>query len=186
VKVVCGLGNPGPEYEATRHNTGWWVLGQARDDWGFPPFRRAGAAAVSDGRLGALPVRLLLPLTYMNRSGGALAAQLPPDLDIARDLLVVVDDVALDVGRVRFRPGGSSGGHNGLKSVEAALGTRDYARMRVGVGAPPPGEELAEWVLSDFEPEDERRIEELLPELATAVRTWVEEGTEEAARRCNR
>src|SRR5690606_26292022 len=94
-------------------------------------------------------------------------AQLP-DFDITRDLLVVVDDVALDVGRVRFRPGGSSGGHNGLKSIEATLGTQDYPRMRIGVGAPPPGEDLAEWVLSEFGPEDERTIEEMLPDLAGA------------------
>jgi PTH1 family peptidyl-tRNA hydrolase len=187
VKVVCGLGNPGPEYEATRHNIGWWVLCEAREAWGFPPFRRAAAAAVSEGRLATSPVRLLLPLTYMNRSGGALAPLAGlPDFDIATDLLVVVDDVALDVGRVRFRPGGSSGGHNGLKSIEAALRTRDYPRMRIGVGAPPPDGDLADWVLSEFEPEDAQVVEDMLPALADALRTWVEEGTEEAARRCNR
>jgi PTH1 family peptidyl-tRNA hydrolase len=109
-----------------------------------------------------------------------------PDFDLGNDLLVVVDDVALDVGRVRFRSGGSSGGHNGLKSVEAVLGTRDYARMRIGVGAPPPAEDLAGWVLSEFGPDDERVVLDMLPGLAGAVRTWIEEGTDEAARQCNR
>lgn len=187
MKVVCGLGNPGPQYEATRHNIGWWVLGQARAEWGFPAFRRAGAAGVSEGVIGAVPVRLMLPLTYMNRSGSALAPLVQqPDFDLGNDLLVVVDDVALDVGRVRFRSGGSSGGHNGLKSVEAVLGTRDYARMRIGVGAPPPAEDLADWVLSEFGPDDERVVLDMLPGLAGAVRTWIEEGTDEAARQCNR
>lgn len=187
MKVVCGLGNPGPEYEATRHNVGWWVIGEALEAWDFPDFRRAGAAAISDGRIGDTPVRLLLPLTYMNRSGNALLPLMQlPDFDVTSDLLVIVDDVALDVGRVRFRATGSSGGHNGLKSVEAALRTRDYPRMRIGVGAPPPGEDLADWVLSDFALDEGAAIEAMLPDLAGAVRTWIDNGTEEAARRCNR
>lgn len=187
MKVVCGLGNPGSEYADTRHNVGWWVIDRAREDWRFPGFRRDGAARASDGRFGAHDVRLLKPYTYMNRSGVALAPLAQwEDLDLSHDLLVVVDDAALDVGRVRFRANGSSGGHNGLKSIEAALRTRDYARLRIGVGQLPPGIEMADWVLSRFEPEDERAVRDCVPELVRAVEVWIEDGTEAAANRFNR
>ncbi|HEX6938383.1 MAG TPA: aminoacyl-tRNA hydrolase [Longimicrobiales bacterium] len=187
MKVVCGLGNPGAEYEATRHNVGWWLLDRLAEAWRFGAFRREGRARITAGRIGDHAVRLVKPMTYMNRSGAAVAPlRSLPDFDPGRDLLVVVDDVALDVGRVRFRPRGSAGGHNGLRSVEAALGTRDYARLRIGVGAPPVGTDLADWVLSRPSREDEERLLALLPALTEAVRVWVEEGIEAAMNRFNR
>jgi peptidyl-tRNA hydrolase, PTH1 family len=187
VKVICGLGNPGPEYEATRHNVGWWVVEEVQATWRFPEFRRVGRAWITEGRVAGHDVVLVEPATWMNRSGAALAPLAGADgFDIARDLLVVVDDTALDVGRVRVRGSGSAGGHNGLKSIEAVLGTRDYARLRVGVGMPPPGSDLADWVLSPFEEPDEQLIAELLPELVDAVATWVEHGADVAANRFNR
>lgn len=187
MKVVCGLGNPGEEYALTRHNVGWWVVDEARSRWRFPAFRRIGRARVSEGSLHGVPVRLLKPLTYMNRSGSCLVPLLDePGFDVGTDLLLVVDDAALDVARVRIRAGGSAGGHNGLRSVEAALRTRDYARLRVGVGCPSAGEDLADWVLAPFEIEDAERVRALLPELVEAVETWVTEGTESAANRFNR
>ncbi|HEX7048713.1 MAG TPA: aminoacyl-tRNA hydrolase [Longimicrobiales bacterium] len=187
MKVVCGLGNPGGAYEATRHNVGWWLVDRLAAEWRIGPFRREGAARVAAGRVGAEAVRLLKPMTYMNRSGVALAPlRNLEDFDISRDLLVVVDDVALDVGRFRFRPQGSAGGHNGLKSIEAVLRTRAYARLRIGVGRPPPGVDLADWVLAPFSPEDEERVLSLLDELVTAVGVWLEEGIEAAMNRFNR
>jgi PTH1 family peptidyl-tRNA hydrolase len=187
VKVICGLGNPGAEYEATRHNVGWWVVEEAQATWRFPEFHRVGHAWHSEGRVGAHDVLLVEPVTFMNRSGAALAPLAGvEDFDVTRDLLVIVDDTALDVGRVRLRPEGSAGGHNGLKSVEAVLGTRQYARLRIGVGAPPPGAELAEWVLSPVEEADERTILELLPSLVDAARVWLEDGSDAAANRYNR
>jgi peptidyl-tRNA hydrolase, PTH1 family len=187
MRVVCGLGNPGAEYEATRHNVGWWVVEEAQATWRFPEFSRSGNAWQSAGHVGVESVLLVEPVTYMNRSGAALArfAALD-DFDSARDLLVIVDDTALDVGRVRIRASGSAGGHNGLKSIEATLRTREYARMRVGVGSPPPGWDLAEWVLSPFSDDEERGIVERLPDMVDAVRTWIEEGVEAAANRYNR
>lgn len=187
MKVVCGLGNPGPEHDATRHNVGWWLVDRLSGEWGFGPFERRGAVLVAGGERGAEDVLLLKPVTYMNRSGAALAPlRTDPDFDISRDLLVVVDDTALDVGRLRVRPSGSSGGHNGLKSVEAALGTQEYPRLRIGVGAAPAGLELADWVLSDFEPEDEEAVLDLMPELVGAVEAWMSEGIEAAMSRYNR
>jgi PTH1 family peptidyl-tRNA hydrolase len=187
VKVICGLGNPGPEYDATRHNVGWWLVDRLSSEWGLGPFRRSGPALTAGGLVGDHRVLLLKPVTFMNRSGAALAPlRNSPEVDVARDLLVVVDDVALDVGRVRLRPSGSSGGHNGLKSVEELLGTREYARLRVGVGSPPEGSPMADWVLSEFEPDDEEVVLQLLPELEAAVHCWMDEGIEAAMSRYNR
>jgi PTH1 family peptidyl-tRNA hydrolase len=187
VKVVIGLGNPGPEYDATRHNVGWWVVDRLAYDWDFGPFRRDGRALVSEGSVGKSEVRLVKPTTYMNRSGAALRS-LPggDDFDPGEDLLVVVDDASLDVGRVRFRPEGSPGGHNGLKSISGALRSNEYARLRIGVGRKPEGEDLADWVLAPMPEEDEQVIVDLLPELTKAVEVWLEEGVEAAMNRFNR
>ena len=186
MKVICGLGNPGAEYEATRHNVGWWVVEAVRRAWEFPPFADRGMARFSEGERAGQPVLLVEPLTYMNRSGLVLAPLARLDgFDLGRDLLVLLDDVNLDVGRVRLRPEGSAGGHNGLKSVEAALGTRAYARLRVGVGARPRGTHLVDWVLSAMGPQDEEAVLELLPHLVACVDAWLERGGA-AVQECNR
>src|SRR5688500_949760 len=123
----------------------------------------------------------------MNRSGAALA-QLRDreDFDPARDLLVLVDDVALDVGRFRLRGGGSAGGHNGLKSVEGALQRQDYARLRIGVGPQPLEDDLSDFVLGPFSPDEHKIIEELLDPMSDAVEAWIENGIEVAMNRFNR
>jgi PTH1 family peptidyl-tRNA hydrolase len=187
VKVVCGLGNPGPQYQATRHNVGWWLLDELQKEWQFERFRRVGNSLAAEGRLQDQDVVLLKPLTYMNRSGAALAPlRMRPDFDVSQQLLVVVDDVALPVERVRIRAEGTAGGHNGLKSIEAALQTQAYARLRIGVGEAPPGADLADWVLSPFAPEDEQIIRELMPKLVGVVQAWLFDGTETASRQLNR
>lgn len=187
MKVVCGLGNPGPEYAATRHNVGWWVLDRLQREWGFDRFRRDGAALVSEGRIDGGPVRLVKPTTYMNRSGAALRPLLgDSQFNPATDLLVVVDDTALAVGRLRFRPSGSAGGHNGLKSIEATLRTREYPRLRIGIGEKPPGSDLADYVLAPFDEHDRIQVMELLPVAAEGVEVWIHEGIESAMQRFNR
>jgi peptidyl-tRNA hydrolase, PTH1 family len=187
MKVVIGLGNPGPDYDATRHNVGWWLVDRLAYDWDFGAFRRDGRAHVSEGSVDGDAVRLMKPTTYMNRSGLALRGL--RDLEgfvAAEDLLVVVDDAALDVGRVRFRPEGGAGGHNGLKSVSGALQSNEYARLRIGVGQKPEGEDLADWVLAPMPEEDEDVIVDMLPDLTRAVEVWVGEGVEAAMNRFNR
>jgi PTH1 family peptidyl-tRNA hydrolase len=184
MNVVAGLGNPGPDYDSTRHNVGWWMLDRLAHDWGFGTFRQEGRALVTGGTVGGRRVELVKPTTWMNRSGAGLLPY--RELDPSTDLLVVVDDAALDVGRVRFRPSGSPGGHNGLKSVSAVLGTDDYARLRIGVGRCPPETDLADWVLSPMPPEDEDAVVELLPELTEAVGLWLDEGIEAVMNRYNR
>lgn len=187
MKAVIGLGNPGPDYDATRHNVGWWVVDRLAYDWDFGPFQREGRAMISEGMVGDVGVRLMKPTTYMNRSGQALRSLRElDDFDPARDLLVVVDDAALDVGRVRFRPEGGAGGHNGLRSIAGALGSNEYARLRIGVGRKPEGVDLSDWVLSPMPDEDEAEVVGLLPELSEAVGVWINEGMEAAMNRFNR
>ncbi len=187
MKVVVGLGNPGPEYDATRHNVGWWMLDRLAYEWGLPLFEKFGRAMVTEGTRGDVHYRLMKPMTYMNRSGGALTVL--ADLDeftLEDDLLVVVDDAALDVGRVRFRSQGSPGGHNGLKSISGALGTHEYARLRIGVGETPAGEDLSDWVLSPMDAGEEDVVLGLLPELVKGVEVWGNEGVAAAMDGFNR
>lgn len=182
-----GLGNPGPRYDATRHNVGWWMVDRLAYDWDFGPFEAEGPALTTSGAVGEHRVELRKPTVFMNRSGLAVVDLTGRDgFAPERDLLVVVDDAALDVGRVRFRPSGGAGGHNGLRSVADALGGEDYPRLRLGVGRCPEGIDLADWVLSPLDVDGEERIVELLPALTEAVELWLDEGTEAAMNRFNR
>lgn len=186
LKVVVGLGNPGAEYSMTRHNVGWWLVDRLAEVWGLGRFKRDGQAGVASGRLGDCKIRLLKPLTFMNRSGAVLAPlRRAANFDSARDLLVVVDDVALDPGYTRLRPSGSAGGHNGLKSVESILGTREYPRLRIGVGSKPPGVDLANWVLAPPSRAGRQQILERFDDLVIGVETWTREGTEAAMNHIN-
>jgi PTH1 family peptidyl-tRNA hydrolase len=187
MKIVAGLGNPGGAYAATRHNAGWWVLDRICHDWGFGKFRKEGATLLAEGVREGHDVLLLKPLNYMNRSGPALRPFLSSEgFDVAEDFLVVLDDAALDVGRVRFRPGGSDGGHNGLASVITTVGSEEFARLRVGVGRAPEGWDLVDWVLAPMDTADEDLVIELLPSLAEGVELWIREGIGPAMNRFNR
>jgi PTH1 family peptidyl-tRNA hydrolase len=185
-KVIVGLGNPGREYENTRHNAGWWLLDELARSWGVPKFRVEKTQANATTRVEPFQVRLIKPLTYMNRSGGVLVPLKRMNaLDLTKDLLVIVDDVALDPGRVRFRPSGSAGGHNGLKSIEQTLGTKDYPRLRLGVGQKPEGMDLAAWVLGGMPRSDRKLLEERFPDLVRGVEIWMRDGIEAAMDACN-
>lgn len=185
-KVIVGLGNPGREYENTRHNAGWWLLDELARSWGVARFRAEKTQANATTRVEPFQVRLIKPLTYMNRSGGVLVPLKRMNaLDLTKDLLVIVDDVALEPGRVRFRPSGSAGGHNGLKSIEQTLGTKDYPRLRLGVGAKPEGMDLAAWVLGNMPKSDRKALEERFPDLVRGVEIWMRDGIEAAMDACN-
>ena len=177
MRAVVGLGNPGPEYAATRHNAGFWLADAIVARWGLPPFRRGERARVTAGDVEGVPVRVLKPTTYMNASGAALASlRADPAFDPARDLLILVDDFAIPSGTFRLRSEGSAGGHNGLKSVESALLSQQYARLRIGVGPLPEGvSDWSEYVLAPFTPEQHEQVEATMPELVDAVTTWVKE-----------
>ena len=183
-----GLGNPGPEYVETRHNAGFRLADHLLSRWRFGALRRGDRARVAEGDRNGRPVRIVEPQTYMNRSGAAVAPLLAlPDFDPSRDLLILVDDVALAMGRFRLRGAGSAGGHNGLKSVEGVLRRQDYARLRIGVGPVPAGlDELSDFVLDTFPRDDREALDALLDPMADAVETWLDEGIEQAMTKHNR
>ncbi len=189
VKVILGLGNPGREYENTRHNVGWLVLDHLADVWHFPGWRKDGEALTSSGTVGGVATRLVKPLTYMNLSGQVLRPWLRrPFWAAAKDLLVVVDEVALPLGSWRLRAAGSAGGHTGLKSIEHHLKSRDYPRLRIGIK--PEDErrqvgDLSDFVLGPFGKAEREQVVELLPTLRGAIEAFVGEGITVAMNRYN-
>ncbi|HSL19947.1 MAG TPA: aminoacyl-tRNA hydrolase [Vicinamibacterales bacterium] len=198
MKLVAGLGNPGRQYAGTRHNVGFEVVdtlarrhGLAFDGAPADALMARWRTPLADGG-----VLLVKPLTYMNRSGYAIA-------ELARyfrveiaDILVIVDEIALELGRLRARARGSAGGHNGLKSVAEQLGTEEYSRLRIGVGPPPlaglpgPGQaerrDLADHVLARFEADERLVIEDAIARAADAVETFVASGIEAVMSAYNR
>lgn len=184
MKVIVGLGNPGREYEGTRHNVGWWLVERLAARWNLDGWRRDGDSLSASGTVAGKRVRLMKPQTYMNLSGAALRPVLKREgFNPAEDLLVVVDEVAVPVGEYRLKPFGSPGGHNGLKSVEAQLKSPKYPRLRIGIR--PVDErrtigDLADFVLHPM-PRDERElVEALFPRMEQAVELWLTQGTDKA------
>jgi PTH1 family peptidyl-tRNA hydrolase len=179
LKVILGLGNPGREYEQTRHNVGWWVLDHLADVWRLDGWRRDGETLTLGGTFAGQPVRLVKPQTYMNLSGQVLRPYLRrPAWSAASDLMVVVDEVAIPLGTYRLRARGSAGGHNGLKDVERSLGTQVYPRLRVGIK---PADErrvgdLSNFVLSPFGKDERSVVVDLLPRLQDAIEIWMRDG----------
>jgi peptidyl-tRNA hydrolase, PTH1 family len=188
MRVALALGNPGPAYVTTRHNAGFLVADALVAGWELPPFRQAGNALVTEGSLGSDRLVLVKPLTYMNLSGAALEPfRGSADFFPERDLLVISDDFAIPLGTFRLRAAGSSGGHNGLASVEQALNSQAYPRLRVGIGPlPPGGPSTRDFVLGRFAPEELDKLGDLLPDIADAVETWLTEGIELAMSRSNK
>jgi PTH1 family peptidyl-tRNA hydrolase len=184
VKIVVGLGNPGSSYAETRHNVGWMVLDRIADraGWGGRAKARDGSAVIR-GRYGDLDLALVKPTTYMNLSGLAVRKILAREHAPLSDLLIVVDDFALALGRLRMREEGSAGGHNGLRSIIAEMETQKFARLRVGIGE--PMRDGRDHVLSRFTPDERTILDQALDAAADAVEDWAREGPTRAANRWN-
>lgn len=179
--LVVGLGNPGPQYAKTRHNIGFMVVDllAARIGAPFKVHKRSGAE-VATGRLGHRPVVLAKPRCYMNESGrqvGPLAKfySIPPD-----DVIVIHDELDIDFGKVRLKRGGGEGGHNGLRSVASALGSKDFQRVRIGIGRPPGRKDPAAFVLEPFSSTERAEVPTLCELAADAAETLIEVGLEPA------
>ena len=183
--LLVGLGNPGARYDRTRHNVGWRVLEALAARWragrGEDTARYRSMHAVAAGR----ELDLMWPKTFMNLSGEALLEWRERHGLETVDLLVISDDVYLPVGELRLRQNGSSGGHRGLESIETALATRDYTRLRIGVGHAGQ-EELREHVLEQFEDDEEAILTEAVGRAADAAECWLEQGAIAAMNRFNR
>ena len=184
--MIVGLGNPGREYEKSRHNTGWMVMDQLETQLGVKVdkdrFRAQTATAVYRGQ----KLLLLKPQTYMNSSGIAVEAaahfyKIPPER-----VLVIFDDISLPVGKIRVRPSGSAGGHNGLKSIIGMLHSDAFPRVKVGVGAKPhPDYDLADWVLSAVGKDEQPAYQSAIENAAAAALCIVESGCDKAAGQFN-
>ena len=189
MKLVVGLGNPGPRYDGTRHNVGFAAVDVLAERhhiaWDAAP--RGIEALV--GRWRAADVVLAKPLTFMNLSGAAVVGLLQfYKIDLA-DAIVIVDEVQLETGRIRVRPDGSAGGHNGLKSIIGSLGTDRFARLRIGVGLPVNDDrrrDLADHVLARFDPDERPVVEEAIGRAADAVETFIADGIVSAMNGFNR
>lgn len=184
--LIVGLGNPGPEYAKTRHNIGFRCLDILAQKLGCTVDRGKFQGLYGQASYRGQKVYLLKPLTYMNLSGRSVVQlsayfQIPP-----QRIIVLFDDISLDPGRLRVRPSGSAGGHNGIKSIIQELGSQDFPRVKIGVGAKPhPDFDLADWVLSPFTAQEEKALAVSLENGANAALTILEQGTAQAANAYN-
>ena len=172
--IVVGLGNPGPKYANTRHNAGYLCIDELASRHGVALNDKRKAALLGEGRVGGRRVALVKPRTFMNLSGEAVRYALDRYRVRADAVLVVLDDLDLPLGKIRLRERGGSGGHNGLNSINAALGTSDYARLRVGIGRP-DGETVG-YVLGAFTPEERTAARDAIGRAAAAAEAWIAHG----------
>jgi PTH1 family peptidyl-tRNA hydrolase len=185
--ILVGLGNPGKEYERTRHNAGFMAMDYISGRCGARIDRAKFSALVGETTINGKRVLLMKPQTFMNSSGEAVAAAAKFYKIAPENIIVISDDVSLDIGRVRVRRKGSHGGQKGLKSIQECLGTEDYQRIKIGVGAKPhPDYDMAAWVLSTFEPKDIEAISENYPRIYDGLCKMLEGDTEEAMQICNK
>jgi len=186
VRVIAGLGNPGQEYEGSRHNVGFLVVAGLADGCGIRLSAGRGDFMSGVGQIAGARVRLVTPLTYMNRSGLALAQVLEETGAAPDELLVICDDVNLPLGQLRLRGSGSAGGHNGLSSIIERLDTESFARLRLGVGRPPDGEDLVDFVVDLFEDAERTDVDEMVARAVAAVELLLSDGIEAAMTAFNR
>ena len=191
MKLVVGLGNPGSEYDGTRHNIGFEVVDRFAKKLGWSEIAKKrfdgltldGNVQLSTGEMEK--VLLLKPLTYMNLSGKAVQAAMSFYQLAPADIVIVLDDLALPCGRLRLRGSGSSGGHNGLKDIERALGANDYPRLRIGIDPAPSAVRGKDYVLGRFTTEQRKLLEPAIDRATGAILTWIDKGIESAMSQFN-
>ncbi len=185
--IIAGLGNPAARYAGTRHNTGFMVLDKLAEKYEIAVTQKKHRALIGTGQIGEKKVLLAKPQTFMNLSGESLVRLRDfYQIDVAKELIVLYDDIDLGVGQIRVRGKGSAGGHNGMKSIISALGTETFLRVRVGIGQKPPGWDLADYVLSRFSGDEQPLMEEACEEAAQAVTMLLTEGLDAAMNTYNR
>ena len=184
-QLVVGLGNPGPRYTGTRHNAGFLVVELLAGRFGGRFKAHKGRCDVVEGRLAGVSVVLAKPKSYMNESGGPIVAISRFYKVPVERITIVHDELDLPFGTLRLKRGGGDGGHNGLRSATSALGSREYARVRFGIGRPPGRQDPAEYVLRDFAAAERKEVPYLVDRAADAVEALVAEGLEAAQNKFN-
>lgn len=185
LRLIVGLGNPGPAYERTRHNAGFMVVDRLSDQWGGRFRHILRKSLTSTAGPGENRLILAKPQTYMNRSGEAVRELVEHYQVSPAELLAVYDEVALPLGKLRLRRGGSSGGHKGMKSIIACLGSQDFPRLRIGIAPPEPPRDLSAFVLQEFAKRERAEFEDALEAACQAVEAAIREGLEAAMARFN-
>lgn len=185
LRIIAGLGNPGPRYAKTRHNMGFWVTDMLSRELDIPLSRRGFDGMYGQGEWAGQKVLLLQPMTYMNDSGRCVAKAVRYFGVQPGDVLLIYDDIDLPPGRVRVRAQGGPGTHNGMRSVVQALGTEAFPRIRVGIGPPPSRERLIEWVLGTPSEEERAILAPAVSQAALAARLWLQKGVEAAMAQVN-
>lgn len=184
--LIAGLGNPGRQYEKTRHNMGFDTIDELIDRHRIPQGGIAHKAMYGKGMIAGEKVLAVKPLTYMNLSGEAIREYVNYyKMDPETELIVIYDDIDLDPGQIRIRKKGSAGGHNGIKSIIAQIGTQNFYRIKVGVGAKPKGWDLADYVLGRFSPEERELVDKAICDAADAVEMILKDGIEAAMNHYN-
>lgn len=184
--LIVGLGNPGREYQRTRHNVGFMVVGALAERWGLNFGRQRSRAEVAEGIACARRVILAKPQTYMNNSGEAVRPLLKMNNLTPADLLVIADDLDLPFDRLRLRDQGSSGGQRGIKSIIDQLGTDQFARLRVGIGRPPPGQDPVDYVLEPFSASQASELGTVLDRAIDGIELLLTQGIAAAMNQVNR
>ncbi|SDF99313.1 peptidyl-tRNA hydrolase, PTH1 family [Selenomonas sp. WCT3] len=185
MKIIAGLGNPGSEYEKTKHNVGFMFVDALAKKLGVTDWKDKFDAKIGEARIGAEKVLLVKPQTYMNESGQAVGPLMNFYKLEVEDLIVVHDDMDIPAGTIRIRKKGSAGGHNGIKSVLAHVGDEHFARVRIGIGRPMPGWTVVNHVLAPFVPEDVPKIDEAIKYLVPAVECMVTDDVDKAMNQYN-
>ena len=185
MKMIVGLGNPGKKYEKTRHNIGFELVGRLAASWAAQPPRVRNKGEVAEAAFGPEKLLLVKPQTFMNLSGESVQPLRDFHKIDNRDILVVCDDLSLAVGQLRLRASGSSGGQKGLADILQRLGSQEVPRLRIGIGATPPGWDAADYVLSRFNSEDRVEVDIALVRAQDAIEFWVREGMDKAMSRFN-
>lgn len=184
--IIVGLGNPGKEYDNTRHNAGYMVLDELADKAGIKILERKHKAVVGKGIVAGQKVLLVKPQTYMNLSGESVRDAIDfYKVDEKSELIVISDDISLDPGKIRIRKKGSAGGHNGLKNIISHLGHEEFIRIKMGVGEKPAGYDLADYVLGHFTQDDRKLMEDACKRAAEAIEMIMTEGPDKAMNRFN-
>ncbi|MNW32724.1 Peptidyl-tRNA hydrolase [compost metagenome] len=186
MKWIVGLGNPGPQYEKTRHNVGFMALDRLAARHGIAVNQSKCKALVGEGMIGGVKTVIIKPMTYMNLSGESIRAYMDYYKATLDDLIVVYDDLDTEIGKIRLRYQGSAGGHNGIKSIIQHTGTQQFNRIRMGISRPEPGYAIVDYVLSTFPKKEKEQLDSMIEETCDALEFSLNETFERTMAKFNK